>query len=463
MTYPFLVPHMIKGQLFTEGVIEYALRDRGHSLATPALELDQLIWPRTSEPPAANLPIEQVIDFLVAVGERLNLDSNPYLRQALDDMTQVSELGPRVLENCYRDLRHMFQRSVLEAELECNLGSKEVIDGWQSLNLHGMESRRRAYPPRLVHVLAGNSPMAAAMTVIRGALTKGVHLLKMPSNDPFTATAILGTMADIHPDHPVTRSFSAVYWRGGDAAIESVLYRAQHFDKLVVWGGESAARHAQRYIDPGLDLVSFAPKVSMSMVGREAFTNDATLRDVARRAATDVLSFNQGTCKASRYQFVEGDSGSVDLYCRYLAEALQQDVRYGNGHGAPTPKDIREKVDSLKLLEPVYRVFGSYDGKGLVIRSEEPVDLHPNSKTINVVPVGSLTSACRFATAATQTVGIWPAQRRTEVRDALANAGVQRIVTLGAVNGLGGFGGTPHGASYSIHRLMRWISDEGED
>lgn len=463
MTQTLLVPHMIQGRLFDTASVEHASRDRGQSFSTPALDLDQLIWPRSSEPPAANLPIDQVIDFLVLVGERLDLDSNPYLRQALDDMTQVSELGPRVLENCYRDLCHMFQRSVLEAELQCNLGSKDVVDGWKALDLHGQKNRLRAYPPRLVHVLAGNSPMVAAMTVIRGALTKGVHLLKMPSNDLYTATAILRTMADLDPEHPVTRSFSAVYWRGGDAAVESILYRAQYFDKLVVWGGESAVRHAQRYIGPGFDLVSFDPKVSMSMVGREAFADEATLREVAGRAAADVLSFNQDACNASRYQFVEGDSESVDLYCQFLAQALQNDVRYGNGQGAPTPKDIREEVESLELLEPVYRVFGSYDGKGLVVRSEEPVDFHPNGKTVNVVPVASLLDACRFATVATQTVGIWPAQRRTEVRNALASAGVQRIVTLGAVNGIGGFGGMPHDASYPIHRFMRWVSDEGED
>ena len=42
-------------------------------------------------------------------------------------------------------------------------------------------------------------------TIVRGALTKGVHLLKLPSNDLFTATAMLRTIAEIAPDHPITR------------------------------------------------------------------------------------------------------------------------------------------------------------------------------------------------------------------------------------------------------------------
>src|SRR3546814_20101906 len=62
-------------------------------------------------------------------------------------------------------------------------------------------------------------------TLFRSAITKGVHLMKMPSNDMFTATALLRTMADVGPNHPTTRSFSAAYWRGGDASVESHIFR----------------------------------------------------------------------------------------------------------------------------------------------------------------------------------------------------------------------------------------------
>jgi hypothetical protein len=37
------------------------------------------------------------------------------------------------------------------------------------------------------------------VSIVRGALTKGVHLLKLPSNDLFSATAILRAMAAVAP------------------------------------------------------------------------------------------------------------------------------------------------------------------------------------------------------------------------------------------------------------------------
>ena len=69
------------------------------------------------------------------------------------------------------------------------------------------------------------------------AVTKSVSLFKLPSNDLFTAPALLRGLSAVAPGHPLEQSFAAVYWRGGDAAVESVLLRPQFFDKLIVWGG----------------------------------------------------------------------------------------------------------------------------------------------------------------------------------------------------------------------------------
>jgi hypothetical protein len=319
-------------------------------------------------------------------------------------------------------------------------------------------------PPRLVHILAGNAPIVPPISVVRGAISKGVHLLKLPSNDMFTATAILRTMADIDPHHPTTRSFSAVYWRGGDVAIESALYRSQYFDKIVVWGGDAAVRHVLKYVGPGLEMMSFDPKVSISLIGREAFESEATTREVAGRAAADVTGLNQDACSASRFHYVEGTVEQVDRYCELLVDAMGIDTRYGPGTSQLLPPpEVREQLDMLENLEPLYRLFGRYDGRGLAIRSEEPVAFTPSGKLVNVVRVESLEQAAtEHVTVATQTVGIYPPARRKSLRDPLASAGAQRLVTLGDVNS-GGFGGKPHDAGWPVHRFMRWVCDDGEE
>jgi hypothetical protein len=457
------VPHVIRGKLVHGLDTVHHSRDAGVEFATPAIDPDALVWSRREPLPMLDTPIDEIMDFLVELGTRLNIDSNAHLQQACESMNRVSALGPRVLENIYRDMGFMFDKRLMQAEIAASIGDQARLDGWVSHSPIGAPNRMRAFPPRLVHIMAGNAPSVAALTIVRAALTKGVHLLKLASNDLFTPSAILATMAEIDADHPVTRSFSIAYWRGGDASIERLIYQPQYFDKLVVWGGESAVRNALNYVGPGFELISFDPKVSISMIGAEALATPESIAETARRGAADVMPFDQDACSASRYQFIEGETGAVDAYCAALAEELGKDHRYGNAQIEPTPATIREEVEVLRTLDPMYRVFGRADGRGLVVRSDEPVDFHPDRKTVNVVQVPSLEEAVAHVTVATQTVGIYPPNRKAGLRDALASAGAQRLVTLGKVISTDTFGGQPHDGIFPMHRMMKWIIDEGED
>ena len=457
------VQHFIKGRQTGGTECIHRSRDMGCEFATPAIDPDALVWQRRDPLPMLDVPLEEIVSFLVELGKQLNFDTNDLLRESFAGMCRVSALGPRILENCYRDMAFMFERDVLMAEVVGSLGDPARLDGWVDHSPAGAPNRLRALPPRLIHVMAGNAPSVAALTIVRAALSKGVHLLKLASNDLFTPVAILSTMAQIDASHPVTRSFSAAYWRGGDADIERLIYQPQYFDKLVVWGGEGAVRNAINYIGPGFELISFDPKVSISMIGKEAIATAEGRADTAASAAADVMVFDQDACSASRYQYVEGEVEEIDQYCALLAQALGTDHPLGNAQIEPPPAEIREEVEVLRTLDPMYRVFGSPDGRGMVIRSDEPVHFHPDRKTVNVVQVQSLAEAVDFVTVATQTVGIYPPSRKQALRDALASAGAQRIVTLGKVISTDTFGGQPHDAIFPLHRMMKWIVDEGSE
>ena len=451
------VPHVIKGQLVTGATTVFG--SPGAQFTTPALDLNQLVWPRTGPGPAFDLPLAEIMDVLVATGERMSRDPDGTMAQACAEAKKVSPLDPKVLEDDYARLGSHLNRGAMEAMVQHELGGADVLDGWRELVTgYGQTARVRAFPPRLVHILAGNAPGVSVLSIMRGALVKGVHLLKLPSNDLFTATAVLRVMAAVAPNHPVLRSFSAVYWRGGDTNVESHLLRPQFFDKLVAWGGESALRSARQYIGPGFELVAFDPKTSISFIGGEAFANDETLAEVARLAGDDSTPYNQAACVSSRIQYVEGTTEQVDRYCALLLAQLGVQRPTCAAVSATVDGDTREQVEALRDLEPDYRVFGRFDGRGVVVRSDEPVDFYPDRKMVNVVPVTSLRDAVRHANVATQTVGVYPASRKNEVRNALASAGVQRVVTLGKAIGPGP--GLPHDGFYPLHRFVRWVNDE---
>ena len=451
-----VVPHVIKGATVVGDAVAY--QSGGLSFATPRLDVDELVWTRTDPGPAFETPVREIIDVLVETGQALSRDDGGFLSEALAHMRVASPLDDGVLERCYADLGALFNAQDLWAQIDNELGGADVLDGWREISTPWGVSRVRAFPPRLVHVLAGNAPGVAAQSIVRGALVKGVHLLKLPSNDLFSATAILRTMAQVAPNHPVVRSFSAVYWRGGDQAIESMLLRPQYFDKLVAWGGESAIRGAKNYIGPGFELVSFDPKTSISFIGREAFADEETLARVAELAGHDATPFNQSACVSSRIQYVEADQEQANRYCELLQQQLGVERRTCSVVGPQVPAALREEIEMLRHLEPMYRVWGTYDGRGIVIRSDDQVDFHPDGKIVNVVPVADLQDAVRNATIATQTVGVFPPGRKADLRDALAAAGAQRVVSLGSA--LGPAPGLPHDGFWPLHRFVRWVNDE---
>ncbi|MEA3133881.1 MAG: hypothetical protein QOG17_1727 [Gammaproteobacteria bacterium] len=449
--------HVVKGQTMRGADLEFGPSNA--RFTTPRLDLDQLVWLRAEPGPAFDTPLAEIMDILVATGAWLKADPKGWVAEALEFTVKTSPLPRDVLERSYASLGRLFARQSMEFQVQQELGGADVLDSWREIDTPaGRHVRIRAFPPRLIHIIAGNAPGVAAMTIVRGALTKGVHLIKIPSNDLFTATAILRGLAEVAPGHPLSRSFSAVYWRGGDENVEGRLFLPQFFDKLVAWGGESTIRTAQKYIGPGFELVSFDPKTSISMLGHEIFSSPGMLADAAERGSIDATVMNQQACVSSRIQFVEGSTDEVDRYCEALQPRLGLQRETASTTGRPVPSDLRDEVDGLRDMEPYYRVWGKYDGSGLVIRSEAPVDFQPDGKMVNVVPVKRLEDAIRYVNIATQTIGVFPQERKLTLRNALAAAGAQRVVTLGTAGVMEA--GLPHDGFLPLSRFVRWVNDE---
>ncbi len=455
---PIRVDHFVRGRLVEGGAVRHRSRDLGVDFATPQIDLNALVAPRSELPPLLDVPVSEIIDFLVEAGQRMDFETNPYLQAALEHTVKVNPLPRRVVENLFRRAKHFLTPEGLRCSIESSFLDPAALDRWvERTDMHGNRGALRAFPPRMVHMLAGNSPTGCISSIAQGALVKAVNVFKMPSSDPFTCVAMLRTMADVDPDHPVVRSMSAVYWRGGDERIEGTLYRPQYFDKIVAWGGGDAIKNVIKYLGPGIQMVSFDPKTSISMIGPEGF-DPAVIDDVADAAATDVATMNQEACLASRFIFVEGDRAGVEAFCAKLQEKLGLDRETASAVAHPLPVEVRDEIEMLTLMGDDTKVWGKPDGRGLVILTDEPVAFPPSTRTANVVHVASLDAAVRHVNVATQTIGIYPPERKLALRDRLASAGAQRVVRLGgaAKHVMGG----AHDGMLPLQRFVHWMSDE---
>jgi hypothetical protein len=313
-----------------------------------------------------------------------------------------------------------------------------------------------------VHVIAGNSPLIAALTIIRNAITRSDAIIKTPSNDPLTAAAIVQTMVDLAPDHPLTRHVSVAYWRGGDTEFEERLYQPANIEKIIAWGGFASVTHVLRYVQPGLELIALDPKRSATIVGPAAFGSEPAFADVARRIAVDVGALNQLGCVNARVVYVAAGHAEVNRLGQAVYEELQRLPESVSTKAKWFDPELRADIDALRASPDWYRVYGGSEGEGAVIVSQlsEPVEFHRrlSGRVANLVPIDEPHDAAAHMSAYTQTVGVYPESLKRELRDVLPLHGAQRLVSLG--HAADPNVALPQDAIEPVRRMVKWIVDE---
>jgi hypothetical protein len=347
----------------------------------PARHARELVLPNASDlRDLAQMPIARIIDFLVELGPRLSL-SNPHMREAFDLALEAGGLTEPVLRSVYQQVPGCFDRRRLDHLIDRTIG-KNYIDGWVEQAAPGERSmyRVRAFGTRGVHITAGNVPIVAAITVIRSALTKSDSLIKLPSNDPLTASAIVRTMIEMDPMHPVTRHLAVAYWQGGDVQVERELYKPAYIDRITAWGGMSSLKHIQQYLVPGVELIGMNPKLSISIVGKEGLADDAAMKAVAYGIALMAGRLNQTACSSTRVVYVECDTDEASLArLERLGQQVQRaftELPPGESTPALQPnRALDEELRAIALDTDFYRVFGdTVAGGAIVSRTDEPVE-----------------------------------------------------------------------------------------
>lgn len=329
----YQVPLIIRGKVIEGDELTFGGRRGGVSFTAP--DVGKYADELTLRAPSMmadlyTLSLDQIVDYLVELGQHLNFSDNRHLQEAFALSCATSGLSESILRFHYTRMPRLFHREELYNIVARSVGA-DYLEGWveqPGALIPGITARTRAFGARCVHVIAGNAPVVAVLTVIRNALTRSDAIIKAPSNDPLTSMAIARTMIDMAPDHPLTRHLSVAYWKGGNEQVEQRIYDPRKVEKLIAWGGFDSVKHITRYLQPGLDLITLDPKLSGTIIGKEAFEDDATLASVARRLALDVGAQNQEACVSARVVYVQSGTDAAGLArCEALArlafEALQ--------------------------------------------------------------------------------------------------------------------------------------------
>jgi hypothetical protein len=471
-----------QAQLLREPVI-----DRASMEPTGASQV--LVLPRLDPLALLERNVDDLVDGLYALSVEQIL---AYLQGILDTLAGSAATVERVRELCRRTapypdvfldgafaefeegLSVQAARAMIDRELAAwQRPGSAFLDGWvelpgevtpgvaplAALGLPGFLAEAapaclRAMPTRQLHITAGNAPGVPIISALRGLLTKSAVTVKSPSGAILTGALFALAAAAAAPDHPFTRHLSIVYWQGGDESVETLLFLPNAYDRIVVWGAPEAVTSVQARAQM-TRVISFNPRYSASLIGREAFDGD--LNEAAFRACVDTMIYNQRACTASLVHYVEGTTAQAEQYAAQVRAVLSQWDAMAPQPVAPETIGALERLRRGRYVQAGWglnRPAGRYASGVVVMPDEFDILDHPLCRLVIVRPVPDLAAALQYLHPGVSAVGVYPEARRLSLRDTIAARGVSSILPLGRCEQV--FAGMPHDGMLVLSQLVDW-------
>ena len=241
----------------------------------------------------AHLPQAVIIAALVELGRRWR-DRDYPLRQEAETWTEP------------------FPFAMVQISLDALLDSLTPDKLWKLINAENAADAL-GYPV-IGHVIAGNTPLLAWVSIIRALLVRSASLVKLPSGTSARwAHLFHRSLTEIAPN--LAECVQLVQWSGGTSALDATL--CANTDLVMAHGSDGTLRDLRGLCPAKTPFVGYGHRVSFGIL-----LPDADSRKAAEGFAKDVLLYDQGGCLSPQTIFVEGDGNRARQFSSRLAEAL---------------------------------------------------------------------------------------------------------------------------------------------
>lgn len=343
-------------------------------------------------------------------------------------------------------------------------GSRQHVDGFVPVDGSTVQSRKAVSKGLVCHWLAGNVQVLGMFVLIESILTKNVNLLKVSSRDKGVFAGMLEAFEGesfttaggytIRGDD-LLKTIALVYYGHNNKSMGERMSAIA--DVRIAWGGREAVETVSQF--PAKfdceDLI-MGPKLSFSVISKEALNEERKARKLARRIAVDASVFDQTGCASTHNVFVErGGCVTPEKFAEFIAEGMKK-----------TAIQIPKGEISVEQISAIHSARGVYDFKGQVIGDEnlvwtvlysEDVELSTPvySRVLFVHPVNTMEEVLPFVTADIQTIGLAAEGKRAE--DFAAKAAEKGAVRFPMCGRMLNFD-SPWDGMYLIEHMVRWVT-----
>ena len=380
----------------------------------------------------AQRSIAEVTALVDAAARRLTSPGEALYAELLHVLPDLTGYSQRMIEIGLERMGASWTAEALRSSLREEFGSVEVLDDFLPRVAGGLY---RAFGPEVtVHIFSGNIPGVAVTSLVRALCVKSASLGKTAEGEPYFAVCFARALAQEDPD--LAACLAVAYWPGGETALESVAYAGA--DAVIAYGGDEAISAIRSRVPRGVRLLEYPNRVGAALVSKTALAR-AQVRELARQAARDVVTFDQQGCVSPHLIYVErGGEVTPEEFATSIAGSLElMSVEIPRGAISRGDSTLIHQLRAQAEMRGA-TVLASERGTEWTVIMEERSEFEPSplNRVIQLRPVADLAEALGALERVgrhLQTIATAVApDEMTSLAARLGEIGASRVVPLGS-------------------------------
>jgi len=266
---------------------------------------------------------EQQISLLSKLADEWLDPGSPFRQFALAQGPAETGFSRATIERGLDAFFRQLTRENLHALLMQDLGEARRLDDLVAGSSgHATQTAALATAPEfLVHITAGNLPNPTLMSMVLGVLTRSAQFVKCASRSAFLPRLFAHSLYESDPK--LGACLEIANWRGGSVALENELFAAA--DCVTATGSNETLAAIRAQLPSRVRFLGYGHRVSFGYLTGESLPSSFRAKQVAARAADDVVAWNQLGCLSPHVIYVQnGGVITAEGFAELLAAELAQ-------------------------------------------------------------------------------------------------------------------------------------------
>jgi hypothetical protein len=383
-----------------------------------------------------SLSVSDIVTIIDEVVERLLDRDNVYRKKMEQLLPIVTGYDAEMIRLGLTSYFKTFRKQQLLQFLVEDFGNPLILDDFQPRAKGGYS---KAIGPRMMtHIWAGNVPALPLWSIVSSLLVKGASIGKVSSSEPLFAGWVAALLTEVEPR--LANCLAIIWWKGGDEDKEGHLFEVS--DVVLAYGGNESLTSLKARVPVTTRFLPYGHKMGFGLVSKESL-NARNALETARRAAFDVMHYDQQGCYSPHFFFVQsGGKVSPKVFSEYVANELTAfETRYPRRfllieEEAALVKWKQNEEISL-FTDQSKEVLSPVSGRWTVVYEllKEHVTPSPLNRNVRIIEVSDFDAIVPLLIPYRkylQTAGIASAPKELfRLSGLLADIGVTRITSIG--------------------------------